>query len=610
MSRIKFGMLWKSLMLVAIVAFGVGSTVLVIGNSAETRTANDSAALMGEKKLEGDLWAFKQMVSRDYGALRKEGRDLIDAQGVKLDGRYEVVDELLANMGIVSTIFVRDGNDFRRVLTSIKDDKGERIIGTMLGEKSAAYPSMMAGKRYLGQAKILNRPFLAGYQPLFDDSGAEVIGLLFVGIELTWLRAEIKASLARNMLLMGVGALLAELVFMLIGGFIINSILARPLRNTVFMLKNISDGDGDLSGRLAVRSRDEIGDLAGYFNKTLDKVSSLVVSIRKQTETLANVGHVLSANMTETTGSIARISSGIQEVSRQTLDQAASVTQTHSTMEQITAHIERVNGHIDTQAASVTQSSSAIEEMLASISSVTRALAKNSENADELASASEQGHNDLNQVSESIRQIAKESASLIEISSVIGDIASQTNLLSMNAAIEAAHAGESGKGFAVVADEIRRLAETSERQAKTVSSVLAKIKASVDSVALSADQVLVKFESINSMIKTVSERESAIRRAMEEQSAGSKEVLKAISALNEVTVQVKAGSGEMLSGSREIIKESGNLNTITETVRGSMDEMTDGVRGITLAIDKVSSISHENKASIDALIAEVSKFKV
>jgi methyl-accepting chemotaxis protein len=386
--------------------------------------------------------------------------------------------------------------------------------------------------------------------------------------------------------------------------------IVKPIRLTVAMLKDISEGEGDLTKRLDIKNRNEIGEMATYFNLTLEKVKQLVVAIRKQAETLADIGMDLSSNMNETAASVHQISSNIESIKNQTLNQSASVTETNSTMTQITQNIERLNSHIDQQAANVTQSSSAIEEMMANIAAITLNLAKNSTNANELADASEQGRSDMGAVSEKLREVAKDSAGLIEISSVIGDIAGQTNLLSMNAAIEAAHAGDSGRGFAVVADEIRKLAESSASQSKTIASVLNKIKSSVDTISSAADAVLGQFEDIDVKLKTLSERQAQIRNAMDEQSVGSKEILHAVSQLNEITTQVKTGSDEMLTGSTEVIRESKNLEIISSEVSGSMNEMASGVQHITIAVNKVNDMSKHNKDSIDALMAEVGKFKV
>jgi methyl-accepting chemotaxis protein len=248
--------------------------------------------------------------------------------------------------------------------------------------------------------------------------------------------------------------------------------------------------------------------------------------------------------------------------------------------------------------------------MLANIQSVTQTLVKNAENVKDLTEASEVGRTGLQDVAADIQEISRESEGLLEINAVMENIASQTNLLSMNAAIEAAHAGEAGKGFAVDADEIRKLAESSGEQSKTISTVLKKIKESIDKIIKSADGVLNKFEAIDTGVRTVADQEENIRNAMEEQSEGSKQILEAISQLNDVTQQVKGGSIEMLEGSKEVIQEGKNLENVTQEITNGMNEMATGADQINIAVSQVNTISGDNKSNIDILVKEVSRFKV
>jgi len=208
--------------------------------------------------------------------------------------------------------------------------------------------------------------------------------------------------------------------------------------------------------------------------------------------------------------------------------------------------MEQLNGNVSEQAAAVTESAAAIEEMVANIQSVTSALSKNADQVTELQSASAVGHNGINEVVADIRGVAAESESLLEINSVMANIASQTNLLSMNAAIEAAHAGDAGRGFAVVADEIRKLAESSSKQSKTISAVLKTIKASIDKITRLAENVLNRFDTINGGIKTVAEHERGVLDAMEEQKQGSEQVLQAIGQVSDITQRVKNDAQQMV----------------------------------------------------------------
>jgi methyl-accepting chemotaxis protein len=265
---------------------------------------------------------------------------------------------------------------------------------------------------------------------------------------------------------------------------------------------------------------------------------------------------------------------------------------------------------VENQADTISKRSAFIQAMVDNINSVNQTLLKNLENVQTLKQASDVGRSGLQEVATDIQEIARESEGLLEINSVMENIASQTNLLSMNAAIEAAHAGESGKGFAVVADEIRKLAESSGEQSKTIGTVLKKIAESIKKITSSTENVLTRFEAIDSGIKTVAEQEEIIRHAMEEQAEGSHQLLQGTTNLNGITQKVKAGSEEMLEGSQEVMKESQNLEKATQEITGSMNEMVSGADQINVAVHNVNDMTQKNREAINELTKEVSRFKV
>jgi methyl-accepting chemotaxis protein len=403
---------------------------------------------------------------------------------------------------------------------------------------------------------------------------------------------------------------LGMLAAMAVAAVILARSITKPIISVTTTLKDIAQGEGDLTRVIPENGRNEITELSHYFNQTLEKIKNLIITIKRQTTTLSDTGNELSSNMAETAAAINQITANIQSIKSRIINQSASVTETNATMEQITINIDKLNGNVENQTSSVSQSSSAIEEMLANIQSVTNTLIKNSENVADLSSASEIGRAGLQEVATDIEKISRESEGLLEINSVMDNIASQTNLLSMNAAIEAAHAGEAGKGFAVVADEIRKLAESSSDQSKTIGNVLKTIKESIDKITFSTENVLARFELIDKDVKIVAEQEEEIRNAMEEQGEGSQQILGAISRLNEITEQVKGGSIEMLEGSKEVIQESKSLEMVTQEITGSMNEMASGTEQINVAMHHVNDISDKNRQNITLLMEEVSRFKV
>ena len=414
------------------------------------------------------------------------------------------------------------------------------------------------------------------------------------------------AALRTSMI--GIGAVI--LVIALIIVFFVAHTMVKPIKVVVGALKNIAQGEGDLTVRLPVHGNDEITDLSQYFNQTISKIGSSIQSVGTNSNTMEDIGNELASNMTETASAVNEISANIDGVKQQALTQAASVTETASTIEEIVRTIKQLNTSIETQAASVAESSASIEQMVANIASIGQTLDKTDEVVKELTAATGDGKDTLVTSNSVTQKIAEESGSLMEASSVIQHIASQTNLLAMNAAIEAAHAGEAGKGFAVVADEIRKLAEDSATQGKTITATLKTLSGEIETLSASSKTVEEKFNAIFNLAEQVKEMSARLTEAMREQENGSKEVLIAIKNINTVTTEVQAGSEEMLKGGEGVAEEMRKLDDLTRVITESMNEMASGAVQINNAVQEVNEITQKNKRSIESLATEVGKFKV
>lgn len=204
---------------------------------------------------------------------------------------------------------------------------------------------------------------------------------------------------------------------------------------------------------------------------------------------------------------------------------------------------------------SVSTSSSAVEEMIANINSINSILEHNAESVGLLDGATRKGMAGIENVAELVSKIEENSNGLSEMSSVIQKIASQTNLLAMNAAIEAAHAGDSGRGFAVVADEIRKLAENSGSEARKISDVLKNVKQLIDATFKDTGDVQKEFSEVVQLSGTVVEQEQTVRRAISEQNEGGKQLLQAVGSMRELTQTVKERTEKLLTDTNAI-KES------------------------------------------------------
>ena len=408
-----------------------------------------------------------------------------------------------------------------------------------------------------------------------------------------------------------IGVIIAALVILL-AALVIVSIFSRklvkPIQNSVPVLQKIAHGD--FTVRLPMIGNDEITDMFEYFNETIAKIGASIQQVGVNSDTMEEIGSELSSNMTETASAVNQISANIDGVKQQAMTQAASVTETAATIEEIVRTIKQLNNSIETQATSVAQSSSSVEEMVANIASISQTLGKTDEAIQHLTAATGDGKATLVTSNTVTQKIAEESGSLMEASSVIQHIASQTNLLAMNAAIEAAHAGEAGKGFAVVADEIRKLAEESSAQGKTITATLKTLGGEIETLSASSKTVEAKFNAIFTLAEQVKEMSTRLTEAMREQENGSKEVLTAIKSINTVTIEVQAGSEEMLKGGEGVAEEMQKLDGLTRVITESMNEMASGAVQINNAVQEVSEITQKNKRSIENLAQEVSKFKV
>jgi methyl-accepting chemotaxis protein len=386
--------------------------------------------------------------------------------------------------------------------------------------------------------------------------------------------------------------------------------MLKPLKSTQLALQAIAQGEGDLTQTLQVKSKDELGQLAVNFNTFVSNLGTIIAAIRDEMQKLQQLGQRLGENMAHTSASIIQINSNIESAGKSFNQQHGAVDDVSATVEEIVGNITSLDRLVGEQTEHLSASASAVEQMVANMDSITRNIDISMDAFTKLNEASEQGYDRLSAVSETITRIAAQSQGLEETNGTITSIASQTNLLAMNAAIEAAHAGDAGKGFAVVADEIRKLAEDTAARSRDISAVLKSLGDLIGSAVTLSSEAGHSFESIRTSVNDVSTRQREIRSAVEEQTGGNKVVLESVERLRRINAEVSSGSSEMSTGSQAILRSVQILSDVTGEAQLAIKEITEGTADINMAVVEVSELSKQTMDGIESVEGTIRRFKV
>ena len=560
--------------------------------------SNDSDIV--QKALKGD--AAEKIV--------KDGQNVVVVRAVPFKIGGKIAGVVFGKETLTSQEFAEKMKKYTMCDFTIFDGE-KRAYTTLAGMRGSVIADINpirtaeSGKKYEGKAVINGVRYVVCYFPLKAEDG-KFLTTLWLGKPLVVID-HVSSAIFKP--LIAVMSVLVILFFAVLVSVIIFKII-KPLKRVGAAVNNLASGDADLAQRIEVHGNDEFAEISTGINTFIEMLHKIVSELNLAQKELTAIGIDLGTNSQESASATAEIMANIAGVRKQSESQSEAVSNTTTILGHSAENVNNLENLVEAQAAGITESSAAIEQMLGNISSVTSSVRKMADSFKELGITVSDGKTKLANVDGKVNEIAEQSKMLIQANTIIAQIASETNLLAMNAAIEAAHAGKAGEGFSVVANEIRKLAETSSAQSKNINTELKEISSSIkDVVSLSKDsqvafgQIVTHLDSTDVIIREID-------NAMSEQENASRQIFSALSDMRNQSIEVNEMSHQVKDNIVAVTKDMDTVSQISSIILGSMDEMTAGAQQISTATQGVSDLAASTKENIDVMDSKLKLFRV
>ena len=375
-------------------------------------------------------------------------------------------------------------------------------------------------------------------------------------------------------------------------------------------MENLSSEKKDLTRRINVCSVDEIGSVSGMVNAFCEHLGGGIREIKSGQRELSKAGTKLEENARGMAVSVIKIADAVEQVLSKTQAQMKNVDNSIGTVKELAGLVGTLEKSVVTQTSSMEQGSAAVEQMIGNISSISAVTEKMAAQFKTVGEASEKGSRIQSESRGRIREIVEQSQSLQETNKIIATIAAQTNLLAMNAAIEAAHAGEAGKGFSVVADEIRKLAENSSAESKKIGNELKQIVQTIDKIVQDSETSGKAFAEVSDRVYETEKLVIEVDNAIQEQKTGAGQVMESLRIMNETNAKVSGDSRKMAQGNDAVLKEINALHGSAKEIAERMEEVSGGIREIKSGAQDVSDLAAASRSSIEKISAIADGFEV